>query len=398
MPTYMCDKCSLVCADRNVLTIHMRCHTNEKPFKCPHCHKSFSQKGNLKVHTLNSKTSALNYECSKCDLKFKSESKLSSHLAVHDGIPLRLFSCLVCQKGFTHKGTMNNHVRFVHLSERPFTCDVCNKGFCNVSHLKRHTKLVASPTTTTTCSQCHKRFTQLSAMRSHVRSVHQRRREHHCQRCGRSFSRASHLKRHRQLHKRGSIFQCDRCSQQYRQKSSLQAHMLKHTGFKPFNCHICQKMFSKKHSLKKHQLVHSSDERSMFKCSHCPRKFTHLSTLIHHLKNLHNAIGVDELLKERSELKMKLRSEALTRDPKPWKCPHCEKEFSHKSLLSIHSRVHSKLKPFVCPVCAARFTQLGSLKSHISCVHFGEKSHTRKNTPAVSTTLTTLSTAAHQQI
>lgn len=50
---------------------HVRMHEGIKPFKCPHCPKSFTQKGNLKKHLIQHELSTLKqrkrYKCSICN-------------------------------------------------------------------------------------------------------------------------------------------------------------------------------------------------------------------------------------------------------------------------------------------------------------------------------------------
>ncbi|XP_064610952.1 zinc finger protein rotund-like isoform X2 [Liolophura sinensis] len=59
-------------------------------------------------------------------------------------------------------------------------------------------------------------------------------------------------------------------------------------------------------------------------------------------------------------------------DPKPYKCPTCNKCFANSSYLSQHARIHSGIKPYKCEICERKFTQLSHLQQHIR-THTGEK-------------------------
>ena len=59
-------------------------------------------------------------------------------------------------------------------------------------------------------------------------------------------------------------------------------------------------------------------------------------------------------------------------DPKPYRCPTCQKCFANSSYLSQHARIHAGIKPYKCQICERRFTQLCHLQQHIR-THTGEK-------------------------
>ena len=59
-------------------------------------------------------------------------------------------------------------------------------------------------------------------------------------------------------------------------------------------------------------------------------------------------------------------------DPKPYKCPTCQKCFANSSYLSQHARIHAGIKPYKCQICERKFTQLCHLQQHMR-THTGEK-------------------------
>ncbi|XP_025018243.1 transcriptional repressor CTCFL-like [Tetranychus urticae] len=58
---------------------------------------------------------------------------------------------------------------------------------------------------------------------------------------------------------------------------------------------------------------------------------------------------------------------------KPFKCPSCQYESYDKSKIRRHYVTHTRDKPFQCELCGSRFTQSGSLKTHLANVHKMEK-------------------------
>jgi len=55
-------------------------------------------------------------------------------------------------------------------------------------------------------------------------------------------------------------------------------------------------------------------------------------------------------------------------------CPVCRKEFSHRSHLVRHVRIHDTIKRLACPICPRRFTEKHHLTSHL-VVHKGLHPH-----------------------
>ncbi|XP_012256864.2 zinc finger protein 62-like isoform X1 [Athalia rosae] len=51
-PSLTCSECGKMFATKYKLQRHSRCHSGERPYRCPYCDRTFSQTGNLKTHQL----------------------------------------------------------------------------------------------------------------------------------------------------------------------------------------------------------------------------------------------------------------------------------------------------------------------------------------------------------
>ncbi|XP_013396129.1 LOW QUALITY PROTEIN: sal-like protein 1 [Lingula anatina] len=169
-----CNICYKTFACRSALGIHYRSHTKERPFKCEACDKRFSTKGNMRQHML------------------------------------------------THN-----------------VCDLSSKALANNNNMEEHGVEV-------TKKEGH--FFAPSKEENKPRTEEAIKTHHHTS----AESRPPESSRPRQLNKH----QCSVCYKQFSSASALQIHFRTHTGDKPFKCTVCGKAFTTKGNLKVHMGTH----------------------------------------------------------------------------------------------------------------------------------------------
>lgn len=59
---------------------------------------------------------------------------------LHNHTNEKLFSCVMCKKGFSRKKDLNVHLR-VQTKEKPYSCDVYNKRFSRKYNMNHHLRI-----------------------------------------------------------------------------------------------------------------------------------------------------------------------------------------------------------------------------------------------------------------
>ena len=142
-----------------------------------------------------------------------------------DDAELSRFSCKICDKHCTSKGSLEEHQN-VHSNRRPFQCKLCNKFFKKLSTLKIHTR-IHTGVAPYECEICKKRFKQSNGLRWHER-----------------------------IHTGESPYECKTCSKRFNQKGNLIKHEKLCSGVVPYQCQICQRKFKTLGTLKTHEMMH----------------------------------------------------------------------------------------------------------------------------------------------
>ncbi|CRL05079.1 CLUMA_CG018267, isoform A [Clunio marinus] len=147
-------------------------------------------------------TKSRQYLCEVCGKSYTQSSHLWQHLRFHQGV--KPFECSYegCNRRFTIRPDLNDHIRKCHTGERPFLCTTCDKRFLTGSVYYQH------------------------------RLIHRNERRYGCEECGRRFYRADALKNHMSF--------------------NLAFLKLIHTGTKPYTCAECGRMFRQRGDRDKH--------------------------------------------------------------------------------------------------------------------------------------------------
>ena len=179
---FKCDVCEKFLRSKWHLANHIRIHTGDKPYSCEICGKSFTEKNSLKRHQLTynhgrhkQKHGMQQFNCDVCQNTFGSKRHLTAHVRIHtDDKPYR---CEICGRSFTENRSLKRHHITLHRGRhkqkhgiKQFKCDVCQKSFRSIWHLTTHVRIHIGDQPFS-CEICGRSFTENSGLKRH-RDIH----------------------------------------------------------------------------------------------------------------------------------------------------------------------------------------------------------------------------------
>ncbi|KAG7157414.1 Zinc finger protein 91-like 1, partial [Homarus americanus] len=393
-----CDVCSVGCATDQQLEQHKQLHlfeeqqsmihtipTEEFPFVCPVCGKSFRKHQEFVRHH-RAHTHEKSYKCELCGAGFPLKSALDKHVLVHTGE--RPFKCDICLKSFRQSAALVRHKLWTHRLKNQNKCELCGKTFFTPALLSYHLDSHGDAGQSVKSRLAETSETEEQQLLEQCHSVKQENRgggevygdargdgQHGCEYCGKNFSSYVLLLTHKLTHKLSASYKCDVCHRTFREKRYLQKHKLTHKGVKSWKCDICKKAFATKLTLIRHSHVHlrealrpgpelpfipeegedggeiitGSTLPAVLKCDECGIDFAHKSHFVRH-KLLHSDGSVEAHL---------------------YMCEVCGRVFDKKKYLYTHHNVHSRQRNFPCTYCGKQLASRLALKNH-HLIHTGE--------------------------
>ena len=158
---FACGFCEKRFYRKSVLIDHERKHTGEKPYVCAECGKAHDRKSSLNIH-----------------MQMKGER----------------YPCEICERTFSLKKTLRNHIKYVHEKMKNFSCDICAKTFGMKEHLKRHIEDMHEEHGENfhSSDKCDSSFRKENSLKLHIRDVHESEKNYVCDTCAKAFSRKAH--------------------------------------------------------------------------------------------------------------------------------------------------------------------------------------------------------------
>lgn len=273
---------------------------------CEVCGK-IMQRCSMRRHVEIHGQGAYRLSCDMCERRFRIKGHLAEHMQSH--VPKefrqRIYNCTICQKSYSKKSVLRNHMKYVHSNESSASYDChCGKSFKNRSILKTHIHRIHNrEQSQRSCELCTKVYATQTDLNNHMKALHSTAtKDFMCSECGMLFISKQRLSGHQKIHGKETL-ECDfdGCSKKFMGIDRLNFHKkIVHLKQKDFKCPIenCEKSYAKKHLLKNHIIL--SHDRLRENCPVVDCKF--------------NAGRRDQMrnhLKKHTELTLAERNDAL---------------------------------------------------------------------------------------
>ncbi|XP_037300508.1 RE1-silencing transcription factor isoform X3 [Manduca sexta] len=267
--TEECDQCGAKFYNKYDMNVHQLRHANELTFICTACGKKFKRLILLKRHEKLMHSDMPQQRCPRCPASFLSLSDLEAHKRKHIRVHSRTYECILCERKFPGKASLQRHKEIIHDLKPAHRCDYCPQRFTTIPKLARHVRTHAAPRSYP-CKYCNKTFVKSHHYTRHLRMKHREtlrsRRgpfgeveQFRCDQCDDSFGTQDELIYHSAIHATQNLI-CPLCQEKFDDVEAVTMHIKSHANGSEFMCDYCELIFTTKEKLDKHMAVAHDEE------------------------------------------------------------------------------------------------------------------------------------------
>ncbi|KAF0296313.1 Zinc finger protein 607 [Amphibalanus amphitrite] len=343
---FSCDQCDKVFKRKQSLERHVSAmHKPSENLRCDECGKSFSIRFYWQKHM--NRHRAKREQCVKCDRQFVNGRALKRHKCVAQELAAELEASEPALQTRTEPApqSQSEPAPQPQLPQQPQLesatatgaggpCPVCQcrLGTGEGSQGGLDPADGGRPAAPCTCGPSQ----PVAAAEAAVPSTPGT--QYTCETCGESFATLARLSVHNRSHHEPRAHICRTCGAVFAAASKLRKHSSQHRE-RSYQCSVCGKCFRWKNNLDIHARIHA-DERP-YQCDICGHATRCSANLRLHKQRVHSAL-------------------------RPHVCPLCQKGFKERYSMTIHMRSHTGDRPYVCEFCGDGFVTKGKLNSHMS--------------------------------
>ncbi|XP_030752940.1 oocyte zinc finger protein XlCOF6-like isoform X3 [Sitophilus oryzae] len=314
-------KCPICGIPKRNMSQHMRIHLAPEErqwFACTHCDKKYRSKPVLRHHHETNhidprSTDAQRnmHKCSICSYQTRNMSYFRRHQKIHLARENRqLFACAHCSRKYTTKRNLGRHIEDYHIDSRSNDaqkdirkCSICGYQTRNVTQFGRHQIIHLAPEERQlfACTFCEKKYRDKYWLKYHIQKKHhdsrskkEQKKIYRCSLCSYQTPRKFRFETHNNIHlppEERPMFACTQCDKKYTSNKGLQDHVKREhsrleESLKKFRCSTCDYQTLRMANLRRHETIHlAPTERQLFCCTHCDRKFRAKVYLKRHLEH-----------------------------------------------------------------------------------------------------------------